>query len=134
MNLIPRFLRRHSASPPIGSASHSGALPFPYRRFTLEDWRSSQERVAYVADLLKQPLFLDLLGMLCNVRLFQRGPIDATSAARLLGQREGSDLLISSLLAAATSPPTPPDDLPADYDAANMMAAWEREGSMDEPQ
>lgn len=127
-----RFLRRHSASPPTGSASRPGALPFPYRRFTLEDWRASQERVAYVADLLKQPLFLDLLGMLANVRLFQRGPIDATSAARLLGQREGSDLLISSLLAAATSPPTPPDDLPADYDAENTMALWDKEGSMDQ--
>lgn len=130
MNFLCKLLRRRFAPAPKGSVP-SQALPLPYRRLTLDDWRAAPERVAYVSELLRQPLFLDLLGMLSNVRLFQRGPIDATTAARLLGQREGSDLLISSLLSAATPIPTLTTDLPLpDYNAANVMQQWEREGTM----
>lgn len=55
--------------------------------------------------------------------------MDATTAATLLGQRIGHDQIIASLLAAGTSAPAPPPDVPIDYGAENAMAAWEQEGN-----
>ena len=131
MNFLNPFFRRNAPNP-----AHSGgvtkALPLPYRRFALADWCNSPERVAYVGELLKQPLFLDLLGMLSNVRVGARGSLDATTAAFLLGQRAGQDLVIASILQAGTPVPAMPEDIPADYAAENVMAAWEKEGDMQE--
>lgn len=120
MRFAALFRRRRSPAPPRAA--------LPHTRLTLDDWRSAAERVAYVAELLRQPLFLELLGVLANVRVSQRGSLDATTAAFLLGTRAGSDLVITSLLAAGTQTPAPPADIAADYDPENAIAAWEREG------
>lgn len=102
--------------------------PLSYSRLTLDDWRSSSERVAYVSELLKQPLFLDLLGMLANLRPLSRGELTATMATKLLGQREGHDQVIATLLAAGTPHASAPQELPpADYSPENVMAAWNDE-------
>ena len=128
MNFLRKLLR---PTPRGASLPSPGALPLPYRRFSLSDWQASPERVAYAAELLRQPLFLDLLGMLSNARPAASQQVNATSAAILYGQRLGHDQIIASILAAATSPPALPTQLDADYDAANLMQQWEREGSMD---
>lgn len=125
MKLFDKFFRRSTLKPV--------RIALPYSRLTLDDWRSSPERVAYVGELLKQPLFLDLVGMLANIRPVHRGGVDPTTAAMLLGQRTGHDQVIASLLAAGVQPPTPLADLPpADYNAENTMALWER-GTESEP-
>ncbi len=74
-------------------------------------------------------MFLDLVGMLANVRPSQLGPIDDTTAAILLGQRIGHDQVIATILAAAISPPAPPVDVPIDYAAENVMASWDKEST-----
>ena len=131
MNFLNPFFRRNAPNPP-SSGGVTKALPLPYRRFALADWCNSPERVAYVGELLKQPLFLDLLGMLSNLRPVHRGEISPTTAAILYGQRLGHDQVIASLLQAGTPTPQPPEDIPADYAAENVMAAWEKEGDMQE--
>lgn len=124
-SLLQRFVRkgrRPAASPP--------ATALPYSRLTLDDWRSSPLRVTYVAELLQQPLFLDLVGMLANIRPLSRGELTPTTAAKLLGQREGHDQVIASLLLAATSVAAPPQELPpADYAVENVLAGWNEETS-----
>ena len=122
-----RFWPRKPARPPA-SAPPTKALA--YTRLTLDTWRSSPERVSFVADLLRQPLFLELVGMLAAMRPLPTGPLNEATAALALGQRMGHDQLIAALLAAGTPKPAPPDPLPpADYDAANTMALWERESA-----
>lgn len=118
--------------PPPWTASKPSAplqtpLSLPYARWTLSDWQASPDRTAYVASLLRTPLFLDLLGMLANVRANARGPVDATTAAMLLGQRIGHDQIIATLLEAAKSPVASPATLEADYAPENVMRAWEQE-------
>ena len=131
MKLSRLLGRLHRPVAPAAAAPSS--RPLPYSRLSLDDWRASPERVSYVAELLRTPLFLDLLGMLANVRPVHRGALDPTSAATLLGQRIGHDQVIATLLAAGTPPPAPLADLPpADYDSANVQAQWEREGDMTE--
>src|SRR5690242_5938253 len=120
MNFFRKWLQR--PTPATGVSPKGAALPLPYRRFTLDDWRNSPERVSYVAELFRQPLFLDLLGMLANMRPYQPrdGKLDATTASVLYGQRLGHDQVIASLIAAGNSPVAPPTDIPADYNAANL--------------
>lgn len=119
---IPRTIRRWFGvtEPPTAKA------PLPFTRLTLADWRSSPERVAYASELLRQPLFLDLLGMLSNIRPAVPAGLDATTAALLLGQRTGHDQVIGALLSAATPFDTrPPASIEADYAPENVMAAWD---------
>jgi len=132
MNLFAKLFARSKSLAHPGGASCSPALLLPFRRYSLSDWQSAPERVSYVAALLRDPMFLDLLGMLANARPAAPRSLDATTATILYGQRLGYDQVITSLLAAGTPAPTPPTDVPADYDAANLMAAWERAGGMDE--
>lgn len=71
--------------------------------------------------------------MLSNIRPISRGALDATTAAKLLGQREGHDQVIATLMAAGKSPEQMPSELPpADYAAENVMASWDKEGDMSE--
>lgn len=104
------------------------ARSLPFTRLTLPDWCAASERVAYVQTLFADPMFRELVAMLSNVRpVLPKTPLDATTAAVLLGQRIGHDQVIASLLTAGTSPPAPPADIAADYAAENVMAAWEGE-------
>jgi hypothetical protein len=103
------------------------AAPLPYARLSLADWCASPERVAFAAELFHQPLFLDLVGVLANVRVVHLGTLDATTAAFLLGARSGQDQVITALLKAATPQPALPQELSADYGAENALAAWEKE-------
>jgi len=119
MSILNLF--RRSSPTPVASR------PLPYSRLSLRDWQASPERVLYAQELFKTPLFLDLVGMLSNVRPVQNGPVDATTSAILLGQRIGHDQVIATILAAAISPPAPPVDVPIDYDAKNVEAAWNKE-------
>ena len=123
MRFIEKLLRRRRPAPaPVNAFSRS---PLPYTRLSLDDWRSSQERVAYAAELLRQPLFLELVGMLANVRVHSRERVDATGAAVELGRRIGQDTVIAALLAAGTPIASLPQDLPpADYGAENTLAQW----------
>ena len=127
MNWFAPIRRALSTSAKVAPAAVT-PLALPYTRLTLDSWCASPERVAYVAELLRTPLFLDLLGMLSSVRVSHRGALDPTTAAFLFGQRVGRELVLDQLLAAGTAPPVPPTDLPADYGAENALAAWEREG------
>lgn len=130
---FPNIFRRTASSSTSAPPPPERALP--YSRLTLDDWRSSPERVAFVAELMRQPLFLDLVGMLSNLRPIHRGTVDATTAAMLLGQRTGHDQVIASLLSAGSIPAAPLQELPpADYDAQNLMAAWDKEGDMSDTQ
>jgi len=125
MNFIRALFRRWAATQ--RPAPLSSVRPFPFTRITLADWRASAERTAYVAELLRTPLFLDLVGMLANVRPPECLALDATSAAIQLGHRVGCDTLIATLLAAGRQDAPAPAPLTANYAAENTMAAWENE-------
>ena len=119
-SLFRRWRRAPSPLPPAART-----ITTPFTRLSLSDWCASPERVSYAAALFKDPLFLDLVGVLASVRVTHRGVLDPTTAAFLLGQRSGQDLVLNALLAAATAPPSPPNDIPANYAAENVMADWE---------
>lgn len=125
MSSIQSFFRRLR-----GGTAPTAAKPLPYSRLTIDDWRSSPERTAYVAELLRTPIFLDLVGMLSNIRPLHQGPLDATTTAVLLGQRTGHDQVIATLLKAANPIAPAPPDIPADYAAENTMAAWDKESDL----
>lgn len=127
MSLIRSFFSRLSGASPSAPSPTPPALP--YTRWTLPEWQASPDRAAYVASLLRTPLFLDLLGMLANVRPAHRGAVDATTAAVLLGQRIGHDQIIATLLEAARPQSASPPSLEADYAPENVMAAWDTEAS-----
>ena len=135
MNLFSYFRRPATPSPPAPAppAPVAPSRPLPYSRLTLDAWRSSPERVSYVAELLRAPLFLDLVGMLAGLRPVSREALDATSAAVLLGTRIGHDQVIAALLAAGAGTPAIPAQPEADYAAANVMAAWEGASETDAP-
>lgn len=124
MKRLFQLFKRQSDAPQV-AARPAAALPFT--RLTLDDWRSSEERTAYVAALLRDPMFLELVGMLANVRPVSRGPLDATTAAMLLGQRAGHDQIIATLLEAGRQSAAAPPTLEADYAAENVMATWNAE-------
>lgn len=123
MSFFSRFWRR----PAIKASAVDAVRPLPYTRLTLTQWQASPERVAYAQELFKTPIFLDLVGMLANVRPVHTS-VDATGAAILLGQRLGHDQVVATLLASAASPPAPPVDIPIDYAASNVVDAWDKEG------
>lgn len=127
MSPFSKFVRRFRSPP---QAVPSRTLAIPYTRLSLAEWCASGDRVTYVQSLLKDPMFLDLVAMLSNIRPIHRGPVDSTTSAMLLGQRIGHDQVIASLLAAGTPAPKPIDEIPADYNAANVEALWEKEADL----
>lgn len=130
--LLKAFIARlfRAPAPAAAPVAPTAAAPLPYARLSLADWCAAPERVAYAAELFRQPLFLDLVGVLANTRVVHRGSLDSTTAAFLLGTRAGADQVITALLAAATPAFAPPADLPADYGAENALAAWEKESDV----
>ena len=131
-SLIGRIFGSRSRTPAGTATAATVPRPLPYRHITLDNWRSSSERVAYASELFKEPLFLDLVGMLSSVRAVPTGVLDPTTAAFLLGQRAGQDLVIGVLLSAATPYPKAPTDLPADYGADNVQALWDTDKEPDQ--
>lgn len=115
---------------PKRPATPACSLSLPYTRLTLAEWKASQERVAYARELLRTPLFLELVGMLANLRPSYGGVQDGTHAALLLGQQAGHDTVIATLLAAGSGDAPAPAALEADYMAKNVMQEWDEERNM----